>query len=242
MPTTPGASDCGSCIVNLLETARALRAGSQLKNDVIFIFTDSEEFGPALGARAFFNQHSWAKEIGIILNFEGIGRTGPSIMYETGPTSGWLVAELGRVATHPVGQSWLYDIYKQTPINTDFNVYSQAGISGLNFAHLAEGTIYHTALDNDKTIDPRSVQHQGDNALAMIRQLGNLDLNQIEKSSEDDTVYFTLSKGWLVNYPSSWALPLSLMTGFVLIGVIILGFRNRQASKSGIVFGWLFFS
>ena len=50
---TPGASDCSSCVATLLETARALRAGPPLQNDVILLFTDNEEYGGGLGAAAF---------------------------------------------------------------------------------------------------------------------------------------------------------------------------------------------
>jgi hypothetical protein len=41
------------------------------------------------------------------LNFEAIGRTGPSIMFETGPDSGRVVRGFGRAARYPVAQSWL---------------------------------------------------------------------------------------------------------------------------------------
>lgn len=88
MPMTPGASDCGSCVARLLETARALQADPPLQNDVILLFTDDEELGPMAGAAAFVEQHAWINEIGLVLGFEGIGRTGPSIMFETGPNSG----------------------------------------------------------------------------------------------------------------------------------------------------------
>ena len=63
VPTSPGASDDGSAVAAMLETLRALRAGERLKNDVIFLFTDAEEVG-LMGARAFINEHPWAKDIG----------------------------------------------------------------------------------------------------------------------------------------------------------------------------------
>jgi acetylornithine deacetylase/succinyl-diaminopimelate desuccinylase-like protein len=52
VPQAPGASDDGSGVVTLLETARVLRAGPRLDNDVLFLFTDAEENG-MLGAQAF---------------------------------------------------------------------------------------------------------------------------------------------------------------------------------------------
>ncbi len=41
--TGPGASDDGAGVATLLETARALKAGPPLKNDVLLLFADAEE-------------------------------------------------------------------------------------------------------------------------------------------------------------------------------------------------------
>src|SRR5438105_2344263 len=80
--TGPGADDDGVGVATLLETVRALKAGARLRNDVIFLFTDGEEVG-MLGARAFVGEHPWAKEVGVALNFEARGNTGPALMFET---------------------------------------------------------------------------------------------------------------------------------------------------------------
>src|SRR5262249_32660881 len=50
VPSGPGASDDGSGVATLLETARVLKASPQLANDVIFLITDAEELG-LLGAK-----------------------------------------------------------------------------------------------------------------------------------------------------------------------------------------------
>jgi hypothetical protein len=237
MPMTPGASDCGSCVATLLETARALLAGPPANNDVILVFTDDEELDPMAGAAVFVKQHAWASEVGLVFNFEGLGRTGPSIMFETGPDSGWLVREWGRTASHPVAQSWFYEVYRLTPINTDFTKYAEVGVGGLNFAYLFEGTVYHTLLDNPETIDPRSVQHHGTNVLSLIRRVGNLDLREAQRPG--DAVYFTLFRGLLVSYPATWAIPLAILVGLLLVGVAVIGFRKEQLTVGGALLGLL---
>ena len=143
MPMTPGASDDTAPVAAILETARAVLSGPPLKNDLILIFTDEEEYAQS-GSWAFVEQHPWAGDIGLVLNFEAIGRTGPSIMFETGPDSGRVVRGFGRAARYPVAQSWLYDVYKLTPLNTDFTAFSEAGYPGLNFVYMAGGTVYHS--------------------------------------------------------------------------------------------------
>lgn len=232
---TPGASDCGSCVATLLETTRAILAGPSLRNDLILLFTDNEEYGGGLGAAAFLENYPDVEDIGLVLNFEGLGSTGPSILFETGPDTGWAVKDWGQVASYPVGQSWFYEIYRLTPIGTDLNHFSDAGISGMNFGYWAQGTVYHSKLDNPETIDVRSLQHHGDYAIDMIKHFGNLDL--AEKRSAGSSVYFTIFPGFLVNYPASWALPLSLAGSLLLFILVLIGKKRELVTIKGLLKG-----
>ena len=76
VPNGTGASDDGAGVVALLETVRAVKSTAPLKNDVIFLFTDGEETG-LLGANAFISEHPWAKDVGLVLNFEAREICGP---------------------------------------------------------------------------------------------------------------------------------------------------------------------
>jgi hypothetical protein len=233
---TPGAADCSSCVATLLETARAVLAGPALQNDVILLFTDNEEYGGGLGAAAFLETHPSLDDIGLVLNFEGLGSTGPSLLFESGPDSRWAVTGWGRVATHPVGQSWFYEIYRLTPIGTDLNWFSDAGIPGLNFGYWAEGQAYHSRLDTPQALDARSVQHHGSYALALVQHFGNQDLNAVP-SSGGDAIYFTLFPGVLVSYPAAWAMPLAGLAGLLLVGAAVVGIRSKQLTVRGTLKG-----
>ncbi len=90
----PGAADDGAGVVTLLETARALKAGPSLKNDVIFLFTDGEEAGE-VGAEAFMRT-PMADKVGMLVNFETRGTSGPSLMFETSEGNGWLIQEAAK--------------------------------------------------------------------------------------------------------------------------------------------------
>ena len=91
VPAAPGAADAGSGVAAILESARAFRSGPAPRNDVILLFTDGEELG-LLGARAFVEQHPWAKDVRVAVNFEARGTSGPAQMFETGPDNGAVVA------------------------------------------------------------------------------------------------------------------------------------------------------
>ena len=113
-----GAADDGAGVGTLLETIRALKSGSPLKNDTIFLFTDGEEAG-LLGAIAFVKEHPWAKDVGLVLNFEARGSSGPSFMFETSDDNGWLISEFAEGCPYPVSTSILYDIYRVLSNDTD---------------------------------------------------------------------------------------------------------------------------
>jgi hypothetical protein len=233
---TPGASDCGSCVATVLETARAIMAGAPLQNDVILLLTDNEEYGGGLGAAAFVDSHPLADEVGMVLNFEGLGSTGPSRLFQTGPNSGWAVREVGKVTSHPVGQSWFYEIFRLTPIGTDLTWFSDAGIPGLNFGYWAKGTDYHTLRDNPETIDLRSLQHHGSYALALTQHFGNQDLNAVQ-DSQGDVVYFSLFYKVFLSYASAWAIPLAILTGLLLVVIAVFGVRSEQLTVRGALKG-----
>jgi hypothetical protein len=67
-PANPGAGDNASGVVTVLEILRALHAGSQLPQDVIFLFTDGEEPG-TIGSHAFVAQHPWFADVKLVITW-----------------------------------------------------------------------------------------------------------------------------------------------------------------------------
>jgi len=91
-PNALGAADDGVSCAAMLETARILKAGPPLQNDVIFLFTDGEEDG-LLGATAFVRESPLLKETSIVLNFDNRGSSGDNTMFETNAGNGWVMGE-----------------------------------------------------------------------------------------------------------------------------------------------------
>ena len=234
VPNSPGASDDGSAVAALLETARALKSQPPLKNDVVFLFTDAEEAG-LLGAEAFVREHPSVKDVGVVLNFEARGTSGPAIMFETSDKNGWLIQEFSKAAPHPVANSLSYEIYKRLPNDTDLTIFRRAGFQGLNFAYINQLNRYHAATDSLENIDERSLQHQGASALALARHFGNLNASR----ATSNAVYFNLLGPILVHYPQWLVLPLAVLVTLLFAGVIVLGFKQRRLSARGLVFGFI---
>jgi len=238
VPTAPGASDDGSGVAAIFETLRALKAGSPLKNDVIALFTDGEEAG-LLGAKAFVDDHAWAKDVGLALNFEARGSSGAGLMFETSSGNNWLIKEFaGAVANPVIANSLLTEAYKILPNDTDLTEFKKAGLNGLNFAFINEPTHYHTQLDNIANMDQRSLQHQGAYALSLTRRFSNLDLRN---QSRSDAVYFDVLGSKVVHYPLSWVLPFAVFIILLFAAVTVIGIRKQQLKLTTILLGALLF-
>lgn len=217
-PTGPGAADDGASVAAILETLRAIKAGGTLQNDVICLFTDGEEAG-LLGAQAFVDKHPWVKDVGMVLNFDYRGNSGPMLLFETSVGNSALVDGFKRVPL-PLGNSFFYEIYKHLPNDTDMTVFKHAGMTGLNFAAIEGLTNYHTRLDRVDALNQGTLQHQGDTMLALVRQFGNASLDNLRST---DSVFFDLPGGALVSYGPAWIWPLNLLAIGLFTAVAVTG-------------------
>jgi prepilin-type processing-associated H-X9-DG protein len=226
---SPGAADNAAAVAALLEAARALVAGPPAPHDVIFLFTDGEEIG-LLGARAFVEEHPWARRVEAALNFDARGTRGASIMFETGPGSAWLVERLAEVAPRPLASSYSETVYRLLGNQTDFAVFRDAGWRGLNFAFIDGHVAYHTQRDDPRRLDPRSLGHHGTQALALARELGDA---LPSSAPGGEAVYFNLPGWGLVVYSQALALPFALsLAAFLVVSLVLLrrrGVRPRGA-------------
>jgi hypothetical protein len=209
VPEGPGAADDGAGLIVILEAIRALRAGPAIKNDLMVLFTDGEEARGLLGAQAYAASHPELKDrIGMMVNLEARGSSGPGLMFETSNDNGALIREFARAAPYPMATSLMAAIYKLLPNNTDFTPLKAAGVTGLNFAFLETYQSYHTRLDTIENLEPRSVQHLGANVLGIVRHFGNLALPQ---TKEPDLVYFNWFGSQLLVYPVWFAWMVALL-------------------------------
>ena len=238
-----GASDAGSGVVTILETLRAYKAsGKKPKNDIIVLFTDAEEVGLD-GARLFVNNHPWAKNVGIALNFEARGSGGPSnmIVETNGGNKNLIKAFMEADVKFPVASSLMYSIYKMLPNDTDSTVLREgADIDGFFFAFIDDHYDYHTANDTYDNLDVNTLQHQGEYLLPLVHYFGDSDLNQLK--SLDDHVYINLPFFKMVSYPFTWVFPMLLVAIVLFIGLIIYGLRKRVLTGNGIVRGFIPFT
>ena len=225
VPTGPGASDDGSGVATLLETLRALRASHPLKNDVIAIFTDGEENG-MMGGQAVADNKRLVHQIGVALNFEARGTSGPSIMFETSPDSssgngnGWLISQLASSVSNPVATSISEEAYKHLPNNTDFTWLKARGVAGLNFAFIGDCEHYHSEMDNYPNIHESSIQHDGSYALSLARTFGS---DSLPGPKYVDYTYFNFFWPTFIIYPSTMITPITILALILFIFAVYVG-------------------
>jgi hypothetical protein len=120
------------------------------------------------------------------------------------------------------------------PNYSDLSVFKGAGMGGLNFAFGAGLAYYHTSEDTPENLDQRTLQHQGDNALATARHFGRLDLDKIEA---DDVVYTSILNRFVLSYRMVWNLPLALITVGAFIALAFFAIRGRQIAIIDVLMG-----
>lgn len=233
-----GASDDASGVATILESVRAfLHSKAKHKNDIIILFSDAEELG-LNGAALFVTQHQWAKEVGLVLNFEARGSSGPSYMLmETNEGNAKMVDAFSKGnAEYPVSNSLMYSIYKMLPNDTDLTVFRESGkIQGFNFAFIDSHFNYHTMQDTYNHLDPNTLAHQGSYLFPLLKHFANADLNNL--NSNDDQVYFSIPFAF-VHYPFSWILPMLILGFVLLVSFVFVGLGKQLLRMDEIIRGF----
>ncbi len=235
-PPAPGAGDNGMSVAAMLETMRALRAGSPLRSDTVFLFTDGEEKG-FLGASAFVNEFLKAKEeTGVVLCFDTRPGNGYAYLNSTSPGNAWLIHEFAAASPPLFANSWRDPGGRDTECA---GVFTPSGFMGFEIQNQPRGASYHTSADTVEAISPSTVQGLGEAMMRLGRHFGGVDLN--EAPATYDETYFTVPLLGMAIYPT-WVTPATAilaMLAFVILAAV--GWRSRRLSIPRSVLGTLAF-
>lgn len=221
----PGCGDDAVAVAVLLDVCRWLASSERPRNDVIFLFTDGEELG-LLGARAFVERHRWMRDVGLVINFDAGGVSGPATLWETSRGNSRLVRHYAGAVPLAVAGSWSAD----RSYGTDLGPFRRAGIPSLGLGFLGgQATHYHRATDSLERLDPFTLRHTRQTLFHAVRHFGNVPL---PLGPSGDAVYFTLL-GRVVAYPHAVAwLLLALVYGAVGVQVRDV-YRHRRSALAG---------
>ncbi len=168
---SPGAADNGLGVATGVEVMRALAAGPRPRQTVVLNLNGGEESG-RLGAAGFL-AHPWARDVRAFANLDATGAAGKALLFRAGPGQAWLLEAYAAAVPQPVGSVLGQDLLGSgaVPLFTDFEEYTAARLPGVDLATLEDGYAYHTEGDRPGRLAPGTLQHLGDNTLALLRAL-----------------------------------------------------------------------
>jgi len=235
-PESVGAADDAVAVAALVEVARVLAAGPRPRHSIIIGLNGAEE-GWLLGSTAFV-EHPWARDVRAFINLEAAGSRGKATLFQGGPGNKWLTEAYARAAPRPYGSVVGQDLFQSGAIHseTDFRVYrDRGGLTGLDMALYQDGYAYHTSLDRVSRLEPGSLQHMGDNTLAVARELAGLDLPTLV--DPEPGVYYDLAGLVMVAYGRSTAGWLAVMALLLAVGALAVAMRRGGLRARGLATG-----
>ncbi|CCF57033.1 hypothetical protein KAFR_0C00370 [Kazachstania africana CBS 2517] len=191
VPTSHGATDDGKGIVSMLALLSHF-SSNQPERTIIFNFNNNEEFG-LLGATVFL-KNPWSKLVKYVLNLEGTGTGGKSVLFRTSNT---LTASLYKnsVKNQPFGNSIFQQGFNERVIKseTDYKVYEEYGLIGWDIAFYKPRSLYHTTRDSIAYTSREALWHMLHTSLQLSEYLcgsaASFEDNSM-KSASSPAVYF----------------------------------------------------
>jgi Peptidase family M28 len=177
VPAGPGAADDAYGVAVSLEAARVLGARSDRQWTLMVLVTDGEE-ADLMGAAALVTDRMVTDRLQAYINIEATGNAGPPFLFEAGPLNAWLVTPWASRAPRPRGGSFVTEIYKRLPNDTDFSILKQHEIPGLNFAIVGDSYAYHSARDTPERLSPVTVRRTGEQIVSVMTTLDGVEITQ----------------------------------------------------------------
>ncbi len=224
VPVGPGASDAGLGVATMMEVA-ALLKDRHLARPITFLFNEGEELG-LVGARAFLEGDPIAGRVDSLINLEARGVRGPVNMFETSVPNPAAVRVFWEAVDRPVANSLAVSAYRQLPNYTDVNTFEGRGWLTLNFAPIGNETRYHSPTDDLSGVDLATLQHMGDQTLALAARLAG---GPAPARVEGEQLFMDMAGRTLVTLP--------LAAGAVLLGLLVIVLAAAAWKRRALVSG-----
>lgn len=227
VPSSYGITDDGMGVASMMGVLRQLcsKNAKQPKRTIVFNFNNNEEFG-LYGAKAFLS-HPWSKQVRYFLNLEGTGAGGKAVLFRG--TDYGIVSKFSSVR-FPYANSLFQQGFNNGLIGseTDYAVYKTIGnLRGLDLAFFKPRDIYHTAGDNIRNTNIKSLWHMLSNTIDFTAHISerkiDLDVDEAEEGEKksynsDFASYFSL-----LNYFFSISISQLIITNITLLIIVFVG-------------------
>ncbi|KAI8889092.1 hypothetical protein K501DRAFT_239409 [Backusella circina FSU 941] len=236
VPSSFGVTDNGMGVCTALELLRYF-VHHPPRQTIIFLFNNMEE-GGLVGARTFVN-HPWYKSIKLFVNLEGGGAGGRAMLFR-GSSLDAVKKAASSGASYVHGSPLGNDMFKAGLIksDTDYTVFTENGVPGLDVAFYGPRSHYHTARDDLAHTTPEALQYMGQYALGTIRAIANSD-ELLDTPKEDQSfVFYDILGRFMFAYSFTVYQVINILALLVVpstAGFIFL-YRNRDAHNKYALF------
>lgn len=143
-----------------------------------------------------------------------------------------------RNVPHPFASALGEELFQAEliPSDTDFRIFRDYGnIPGMDLAYSTNGYVYHTKHDTADRVPDGTLQHTGENLLALSKALANAhELNNPHAQMSDDVVFFDYMNWFMVYYNKDIAMAVNLVVmSFCVICQMVwyyVQWRHRKGS------------
>ena len=222
-----GSADAGYALSTILETLRVIKESNvELENGIKILFTDGEECG-LLGAKESVKEKEIFDGVNYVINIEARGTSGPAIMFETSQNNK-AVLDLYEATDKPYSYSITPEIYRLLPNGTDFTVFLENNLTGINISVLDGLENYHTPNDNPDNLSDKSMQHYGDQVLPIVKEFVSNEKysNPDVFESKEDSIFFTLGNQFIRYSKNTNMVLLALIALSILFAIKKLNITN----------------
>ena len=148
-------------------------------------------------------------------------------MFETSQNNK-AVLDLYEATDKPYSYSITPEIYRLLPNGTDFTVFLENNLTGINISVLDGLENYHTPNDNPDNLSDKSMQHYGDQVLPIVKEFVSNEKysNPDVFESKEDSIFFTLGNQFIRYSKNTNMILLALIALSILFAIKKLNITN----------------
>ena len=103
----------------------------------------------------------------------------------------------------------------------------------MDLAYIANGYVYHTNYNTPAAVTPGSIQHAGDNILALVKSIVNSPfLADPGEYRHGSMVFFDFLGIFVIHYPERIGLVINLTSAFVAVLCLMKKFLHFPAKRT----------
>jgi hypothetical protein len=180
-----------------------------------------------MGAAALTTDRDVMDHLQTYVNVEATGNDGGAMLFQTGPSNGWLLKPWARRAPHPRGASYAIEIYRRLPNDTDFSILARHDVPGLNFAVTGDSYAYHTARDTPERVTDRALLATGETVVETVAARDAMDVRT--RDTATNGTFFDIGRTVAVSWGPvvSWVIAVAALVCGLLAWFAALGASVR---------------